>query len=68
MSEFSEFSIFFLTLIIENSEKLEVFPRHVNFKECVLFEEVGNFRGFRVFDFDLYIEMKNWVNSEICVQ
>ena len=28
-----------------------MFSRHVNFKECLLFEEVGNFRGFCVFDF-----------------
>ena len=37
----------------------------VNFKKFFLFEEVGNFRGFRVFDFGLYTEIKNWENSEI---
>ena len=28
---------------ITNSENSEIFSRLVNFKECVLFEEVGNF-------------------------
>ena len=39
-----------------------IFSRLVNFKECVLFEEVGNFRGFRVFDFGLYAEIENYEN------
>ena len=41
--------------------------------ECVLHEEVGDFRGFRVFDFGPYNEIENseiftiFVNSEECV-
>ena len=37
----------------------------VNSKECVLLEEVGNSRGFRVFDFGSYTEMENSENSEV---
>ena len=44
---------------IENSENSKIFPRHANFKECVLFEEVENFRGFWVFDFSPYNEIEN---------
>ena len=32
---------------------------------CSWFEEVGNFRGFRVFDFSPYTEIENSENSEI---
>ena len=38
----------------------------LNSKECVLLEEeVGNLRGFRVFDFGPYTEIENSENSEI---
>ena len=49
---------------IENSENSEIFKTLVNFKECVLLEEVRNFRVFRVFDFGPYTEIKNSENSE----
>ena len=32
---------------------------------CSWFEEVGNFRGFRVFDFSPYTKIENSENSEI---
>ena len=38
---------------------------YVNFKGLVLFEEVENFGGSRVFDFGPYIEIENSENSEI---
>ena len=44
---------------IEHSENPEIFSRHVNFKECDLFEEVENFRGFWVFCFSPYNEIEN---------
>ena len=47
---------------IENSETTQIFPRLVNFEECVLFEEVEDFRDFRVFDFSPYNEIKNSEN------
>ena len=50
---------------IENSENSEIFTALVNSKECVLLEEVGNFRGFRVFNFGPYNEIENSGNSEI---
>ena len=50
---------------IENSENSEIFSRLLNFKGFVLFEKVGNFRGFRVFDFGPYTEIENSENSEI---
>ena len=34
------------------------------FQRTFLFEEVGNFRGFQVFDFDPYTEIENSENSE----
>ena len=36
-----------------------------HFFKSFLLEEVGNFRGFRVFDFDPYTEIENSENSEI---
>ena len=50
---------------IENSQNLKIFSRLVNFKECALFEEIGHFQGFRVFDFGPCTEIKNSENSEI---
>ena len=44
---------------IENSKKLENFPRFAVFKKFVLFEKVKNFRYFWVFDFGPYIEIKD---------
>ena len=43
----------------QNLGKLAIFPRLVNFKECALFEEVGNLRGFRVIDFGPCTEIEN---------
>ena len=40
-------------------------PTFASFKAVVLFEELGNVRGFRVFDFSTYTEVKNTENSEI---
>ena len=50
---------------IENSKNSEIFSPPVNFKECDLLDEVGNLRGFRVFDFGPYSEIENSENSEI---
>ena len=36
-----------------------------NSKKCVLLEEVGDFRGFWVFDFDPYTKIENSEKSEI---
>ena len=47
---------------------LEIFPRHVNSKERVLFEDVGNFRGFRVFDLALMMKSKTWKTWKFCVK
>ena len=44
---------------------MEIFLILVNFKEGVLLEKDENFRGFRVFSFGLYTEIKNSENSEI---
>ena len=35
-----------------------------NFKQCALLEEVGDFRGFRVFDFGPYTKIENSEKSE----
>ena len=43
------------------SENAEIFSRLV----IVLLEEVTNFRGFRIFDFGPYAEIKNLENSKI---
>ena len=57
---------FYLVSLIYCS-KIENFRgfRVVNFKEFLLFEDVGNFRGFRLFDFGPYTEIENSENSEI---
>ena len=39
--------------------KLGIFTTLENSKECVLLDEVGNFRGFRVFSFGCYTEIEN---------
>ena len=65
ISEVSEFSILASYTEIENSENSVIFTTLVNSKECALPEEVGNFRGFRVFDFGPYTEIENSENSEI---
>ena len=44
-------------------ENFWIFPV-VNFKEFLLFEGVGSFRGFRLFDFSPYTEIENSENSE----
>ena len=44
---------------IESSINWEIFATLVNSKECVLLEEAGNFRDFRVFDFSLSTEIIN---------
>ena len=41
---------------------MEIFTTLLNSKECVLLEEAGNFRGFRVFDFGPYTEIENSEN------
>ena len=43
-------------------ENSEIFSRLLNLKGFVLFEKVGNFRGFRVFDFGPYTEIENSEN------
>ena len=53
---------------IENFRAFRVFHfgrRLVNFKECVLLEEVGNFRVFHVFAFGPDTEIKISESSEI---
>ena len=35
-----------------------------NSKQCALLEEVGDFRGFRVFDFGPYTKIENSEKSE----
>ena len=65
ISEISKFLILALILKLKTLKTRKYFSRLVNFKECVLFEEVGNFRGFQVFDFGPYTEIKNSENSEI---
>ena len=37
----------------------------LDLNEFLLFEEIGNFRDFRVFDFGPYAKIKNLENSEI---
>ena len=46
---------------IENFRGFQV----VNFKELLLFEDVGNIWGFRLFDIGPYTEIENSENSEI---
>ena len=41
-----------------------MFSRLVNLNEFLLFEEIGNFRVFRVFDFGPYAEIENSEYSE----
>ena len=53
---------------IENLKNSEIFSPPVNSKECVFLYEVGNFRGFRVFDFGFYTEIESLENSEIFSQ
>ena len=45
--------------------KLTINKVFKNSKECVLLEEVGDFRGFRVFDFGPYTKIENSEKSEI---
>ena len=47
------------------TQKTRNFSRFLNLNEFLLFEEIGNFRGFRVFDFGLFTEIENLENSEI---
>ena len=64
ISEVSEFSI--LAFILKpKTRTTQKFFQDVNFKESVLFDDVGNFRGFRVFDFGPYDEIENSKNLEI---
>ena len=42
-----------------------MFTTLVNSKECILLGEVGNFRGFWVFNFGPYTEIEKSENSKI---
>ena len=55
-----------LALILKSkTRKTRKYFHKVNFKGFVLFEEFGNFWGFRVFDFGSYTEIENSENSQI---
>ena len=55
-----------LALILKSkTRKTRKYFQDLNFKGFVLFEEVGNFGGFLVFDFGPYSEIENSENSEI---
>ena len=43
----------------------KIFSILLDLNEFLLFEEIGNFRDFRVFDFGPYAKIKNLENSEI---
>ena len=61
ISQVYEFSILALMLKTENSK---ILSRLV----AVLLEEGGSFRGFRVFEFNPYAEIKNSENFSKCFQ
>ena len=55
-----------MALILKSkTRKTRKYFQDINLKACVLFEKVGTFRGFRVFDIGPYTEIENSENSQI---
>ena len=57
ISEVFGFSILVLMLKSKTRKTRNFFLRLLNLSEFPLFEGIGSFRGFRVFDFGSYAEM-----------
>ena len=64
ISEVFEFSILALTLNRKLGKLGNIF-KTCEFQKTFLFEEVGNFRNFRVFHFGPYTEIENSENSKL---
>ena len=64
ISEVSKILILVLILKLK-TRKTRKFFKASKLGEFLLFVEIGDFRGFRVFDFDSYAEIENSENSDI---